>query len=176
MNTTVDTRQAFENTLQSIIREHSHGFSPRRNTLWEYISPFGFISQREAIVRLLSFFAILGCSIALLVSLYRGPDEAPNTLALSVFVMVTLGNTLNLWFAFATLAKDNRTFGMPLPLLFSALSLTPALPFFFVLKFFLRSKLDAKLNRAKADYQYQYRQNAKAVKKHRTPQDSLMER
>jgi hypothetical protein len=161
--------KAVENVVEEMVDESKI----RGNSIAEYLSPFGVITTKEFIYRLFSSIGLLiligftSLGISTLDSLTTGgsnlsEEKAATVIAVSV-ALVAISVVLLVWFFFATITKDYRTYGMPMPFVFSLL--TPFLPFLIIIKFFISSKVERRINQAIALKQREFRESAKAQAK-----------
>jgi len=147
--------------MQSTLNEQE---TPLRATsLLEYLSPFGVISTREFIYRLLSFVGFLFIavtSLAWLPSLEAFLEKIDQHQPASlVYPVAGVFGFLLFWFLLSTLTKEYRTAGMPIPFIFALL--TKVLPFIFIFRFLLSSKAKRAANTERANRQAEYRKSEK---------------
>lgn len=150
--------------VEGVVEELVDDSKLRANSIWEYLSPFGVITIKEFVYRL--FFAIgmmilIGLLLAALSALGAETknQELAATVLGSLYIIGPACFIVLIWFLFATIAKDYRTYGMPIPVIFALL--TPVLPFFLVIKFILSSKVERRINQAIALKQRELREHNK---------------
>lgn len=142
----------------------THDFRLRKNSILEYLSPFGVITTKAFIYRLLSFLGITVLSIftlAIAVPIILEYLKKENYVALvsAVTFALFIYFFLLAWFLVSTLTKDYRTNGTPIPFIFALA--TPFVPFLLLIKYMLSSKLEKEVNKTWAEQQQQARDKNK---------------
>jgi len=144
-------------------QQNSPEIDLRAISLLEYLSPFGVISTREFVLRLLSFVGLLftsAISFPVLTPLVAYMKENGVQDATSIiYTMAAVLAFLMFWFLLSTLTKEYRTSGMPLPFIFALLS--NVMPFIFILRFIFSSKAKRAINTERAQRQAVFRKNEK---------------
>ncbi|MEH6446587.1 MAG: hypothetical protein V7784_22040 [Oceanospirillaceae bacterium] len=139
---------------------------PRANSFFEYLSPFGVISTREFIYRLVSFLGLLlfFCVVAVpLISIIPSYFEtAQNQSNIDLlFFSAGISIVMLLWFLLATITKEYRTYGMPIPFIFALA--TPLIPLLFFIRYFFSSKIERQINTERALEQQLFREAEKEL-------------
>lgn len=138
----------------------------RSVSFFEYLSPFGVISTRELIIRLFAFLGLFIAMVIVFASFSAAGNAAePSKYLSQIFIGMLCMSALVIWFLLATITKEYRTFGMPIPFIFALV--TPFFPLMFILKYVLSSKAKRQVNQALADQQLIFRQELKVMQKNK---------
>lgn len=147
---------------------------PRATSLLEFLSPFGVISNREFVYRLLTVVGFIFISVmlfAFIPDIIASLEEiGQQSVASMMYPGAGVLGFLLFWFLLATLTKEYRTSGMPIPFVFALL--TYILPFFFIIRFLLSSKTKRAVNKERAEQQAEYRNSEKIRLKNRKRVDA----
>lgn len=134
----------------------------RGSSFFEYLSPFGVISTKEFIYRLFSFLGLLLVAVMLIPIILAYFEEFENQSNMDfLFFCVGISIVMLFWFLFATVTKEYRTYGMPIPFVFAVA--TPLLPLLFLIRYFISSKVERKINTERALEQRLFREEEKAI-------------
>ncbi len=171
--------ESVDSVVEDVVEELVDETRIRANSIGEYLSPFGLITTKEFILRLL--FAIgaivfMGLAMAGLsgVNAEVADKEQMATIYGAVIVAGILSVVVLVWFLFATVAKDYRTYGMPLPVIFALA--TPFLPFLIIIKFLISSKVERRVNQAVALKQREFREQQKVAAKAKAKRSKIPDR
>ena len=161
--------------VEDVVEEIVDESSIRGNSMAEYLSPFGVITTKEFIYRLLSAIGLLilivfaGFGLTSLGAGNLSEDKAATIFGIMI-VLGVISVVLLIWFLFVTVAKDYRTYGMPMPFIFALA--TPFLPFLIIIKFFISSKVERRINQAIALKQSRFRASEKEAAQRKKIPDS----
>ncbi len=156
------SRDAVNEVVEDVVEEIVDESKIRGNSMAEYLSPFGVITTKEFIYRLLSaigliiFIVFASFGLSTIGKSNLSEDKAAQIFGIMIVIGV-ISAVLLVWFFFVTVTKDNRTYGMPMPFVFALA--TPFLPFLIIMKFFISSKVERRINQAVALKQRQFRES-----------------